>query len=133
MKKILFLGLLFCSVGLFSQNQGSIKGTVMDKAMNNEPLLMANIQIKGQDAVIQSNFHGNFEISDISAGTHTLVISYLGYETEEMNIEIVANEVTSIAAHLSPMKINVSDVIGMDAVATEEVDFSSSTEKSPRK
>ena len=63
MKNILFFGILLFTVNLFSQTQGTIKGTVYDEAMNNEPLLFANVQLKGATSSQETNFHGNFEFS----------------------------------------------------------------------
>ena len=119
---------------LFSQNQGGIKGTITDKAMNNEPLLMANIQLKGSQVISQTNFHGNFEISDLYVGNYVLVISYLGYETIEIPVTIEKNEIAHITADLSPLQINFGDIAGDVATAsTDAIEFNSNTEKSPRK
>lgn len=131
MKNMLLIGLLLFSAALFSQNQGGIKGNVSDITMNNEPLLMANVQIKGREAITQTNFNGNFEISNLSAGTYILIISYLGYETLEIPVTINENVVSTIAANLSALQFDLGDVVGIDTVLTEEEDFSA--EKSPRK
>lgn len=134
MKKIVFILTFLFSVMLFSQNQGGIKGTITDKAMNNEPLLMANIQLKGDQVISQTNFHGNFEISDLSVGNYVLVISYLGYETIEIPVTIEENKVAHITADLSPLQINFGDIAGDVATASpDDIEFNSNTEKSPRK
>lgn len=133
MKNILFIGLLLFSAALFSQNQGGIKGNVSDKTMNNEPLLMANVQIKGLEAITQTNFNGNFEISNLSTGTYTLVISYLGYETLEVPVTIHENAFSTIAANLSALQFDLGDVAGIDTASIDEENFSSVKEKSPRK
>ena len=120
MKNILVIGFFFLTVLTFSQSGGNIKGVVIDQSMNNEPLLMANVQLKGSDRVIQTNFHGNFEISDIQTGVHTLIISFLGYETEKVNVVVVENETTLIETNLSPMQINFDDVVGMNTISEED-------------
>lgn len=132
MKNILFIGLFLFSAGLFSQNLGGIKGTVSDKIMNNEPLLMANVQLKGQESIAQTNFNGNFEISELSAGTYTLIISYLGYETLEIPVTIDDSVVTNIAADLRPLQFDLQDVVGMDTASSNELNLNSNLEKSPR-
>ncbi len=133
MKNILCIGLLLLSAGLFSQNNGGIKGMVTDRAMNNEPVLMANVQLNGQEFIAQTNFHGNFEISNLSAGTYILMISYLGYETVEILVTIEANIAINIVADLNPLQIDLGAIAGMDRASTEEVDSPVNTEKSPRK
>jgi len=133
MKNILFIGLFLFSAGLFSQNLGGIRGNVSDISMNNEPLLMANVQVKGHEVNAQTNFNGNFEITNLTAGTHTLVISYLGYETIEVPVTINENAVSTIIANLSALQFDLDDVAGIDTASTTEEDFSSASEKSPRK
>ncbi|MGB5227927.1 MAG: carboxypeptidase-like regulatory domain-containing protein, partial [Eudoraea sp.] len=84
MKNLALVFSLFITTLMFSQQQGSVVGTILDKAMNNEPLLFANINIKNTPTTVQTNFHGNFEIDNINPGEYTLVVSYLGYETIEV-------------------------------------------------
>ena len=133
MQKILFIIVFLFSAMLFSQHQGGIKGTITNVAMNNEPMLFANVQLKGSDVSYQTNFHGNYEISDIDAGEYTLVISYAGYETEELNIVVQENKVSKIETNLSPMQISFDDVVGMEDTALEEKVLPTNEEKTPRK
>jgi len=114
-----FCFLLFTAI-VFSQNQGAIRGTIADSAMNNEPMLFANVQLKGSDTSYQTNFHGNFEISDLKPGTHTLVVSYAGYQTQEIEVLVKNNEITEVYSEVSPMRINLDNVEGMDAVLKED-------------
>lgn len=114
-----FCFFIFTAVA-FSQNQGAIRGTIADKAMNNEPMLFANVQLKGIDTSYQTNFHGNFEISQLTPGIHTLVVSYAGYETQEIEVVVKSNEITEVYYEVSPMQINFDDVEGMDAVLKED-------------
>lgn len=132
MKNILFIGLFLFSTGLFSQNLGGVRGNVSDKTMNNEPLLLANVQIKDQETVTQTNFSGNFEISNLAIGNYTLIISYLGYETIEVPVTINENEVSYIDANLNTLQFDLEEVVGIDTASSEEKNRSSS-ENSPRK
>lgn len=119
MKNILFIGaLLFASV-TFSQNQGGIRGSITDKVMRNEPLLMANVQVKGDDTIMQTNFHGNYEISDLNPGTYTLLVSYLGYENQEIPVSVEENSIATIDVQLAPIQISFSDVEGIDSTLEE--------------
>ncbi len=133
MKNILFASALLFTSLLFSQSQGVIKGSVTDAAMNDEPMLFANIEVKGSETSYQTNFHGNFEIADLAPGSHTLVISYAGYQTEEVAVVVEKNSVSQIETVLAPMEINFDDVSGMDTASKQETAFPSETEKSPRK
>lgn len=133
MKNIIFIGAFLFAATLFSQNQGAIKGSITDKAMNNEPVLMANVQIKGDDTITQTNFHGNYEISNLEPGAYTLVISYLGYEAKEVAVIIEENMIAKIDAQLSPIQISFGDVVGMNSALKEDTEQTSTLEKSLRK
>lgn len=114
MKNIVFICVLFFTGILFSQNNGVVKGHVSDAALKNEPMLFANIQLKGTDTSYQTNFHGNFEIENLTPGSHTLIISYAGYKTQEINLVINKNSISTIETILSPMQISIDAVEGMD-------------------
>ena len=133
MKTIFSLSAFLFTAILFSQNSSAIKGSVTDKAMNNEPMLFANIELKDSDINYQTNFHGNFEILDISPGSHTLIISYAGYQTEELTVVVQKNSIFQIETALAPKQINFDDVFGMDAVSKQEAVFPTDMEKSSKK
>ncbi|MFC5048115.1 TonB-dependent receptor domain-containing protein [Aquimarina hainanensis] len=61
-----------------------IKGTVKD--VNGSPLPGANIIVKGTSIGAQTDFDGNFSIN-ISEEHTTLVISFIGFETTEVDIQ----------------------------------------------
>ncbi|MBP1840622.1 TonB-dependent receptor [Formosa algae] len=62
-----------------------IIGTISDDL---GPLPGANIMLKGSDNGTTSNLDGHFNLVNVKPGQHVLVISYLGYETKEMGINV---------------------------------------------
>ena len=62
--------------------QSSVSGTVSDAA---GPLLGANVIVKGTNNGTQTDFDGNFTLSNVNA-TDVLVISYVGYTTQEVPV-----------------------------------------------
>lgn len=129
---VLLLSLLFASL-LFSQQQGSVVGTILDKEMNNEPLLFANVQLKNTSKSIQTNFHGNFEIHDIKTGDYILVVSYLGYETLEIPISIEKNKTTQVLNELEAKKISLEDIARLQRKSEETVYSTANAEQSSGK
>ncbi|WP_339633090.1 carboxypeptidase-like regulatory domain-containing protein [Bizionia echini] len=86
MKKItrlLFLAVAFLFTGI-AMAQSTVTGTIMDAEMN-APLPGANIIEKGTTNGVSSNFDGEFTITTQSTNA-TLVISYVGYETQTFTI-----------------------------------------------
>tara|TARA_R110001592_G_scaffold215548_5_gene468904 strand:- start:4732 stop:7443 length:2712 start_codon:yes stop_codon:yes gene_type:complete len=77
-KLILFSLMILSSFMAFSQ----ISGKIVD-ADSNQPLPGATILVQGTDDGVVTDFDGEFTIQAATAGS-TLVISYLGYETQEV-------------------------------------------------
>ena len=128
----LVLSLLFTAL-LFSQEQGAVIGTILDKEMNNEPMLFAHVQIKNTPISVQTNFHGNFEIASIDPGNYTLLVSYLGYETLEISITIEDNKTTQVINALESKKISLEDIARLQRASEEPAYITSNSEQRSRK
>lgn len=62
---------------------GTVKGQVVDST--GEPVIGANVQVKGTTNGVITDLDGNFTIT--GAGKGTLVVSYIGYKTQEVAIQ----------------------------------------------
>ena len=62
-----------------------VKGIVLDDK-SNTALIGANIIIKGTEYGSATNNEGKFSISGLPAGRYTLIASYIGYETIEIEL-----------------------------------------------
>ncbi|MBK8946121.1 MAG: TonB-dependent receptor [Ignavibacteriae bacterium] len=82
---------LLLQTSLFAQS-GSIRGTIFDKATS-ETLLGANISVKGTSLGAASDMEGNFIIRNIPVGKYTLEVSYIGYNSQMLDINISENRV----------------------------------------
>ena len=60
----------------------TVKGTVLDA--NNEPIIGASVLMKGTTNGTITDIDGNFTLSNVNPGT--LVVSYIGYKTREINV-----------------------------------------------
>jgi TonB-linked SusC/RagA family outer membrane protein len=80
-KLMMFLSLFFLGIGIISA-QTQVRGTVVDEA--GEPVIGATIQIKGTSQGTVTDYDGNFSLSAPAGGT--LVISYVGYATQEVPV-----------------------------------------------
>ncbi len=86
-KKSFFLvaiTLLLCFYGGFAQSQ-TISGTVMEN-VNNLGLPGAEVVIKGTSIGASTDFDGKFNLVYDNPSSATLVITYLGFETREVNV-----------------------------------------------
>ncbi|HRI78269.1 MAG TPA: carboxypeptidase-like regulatory domain-containing protein [Cyclobacteriaceae bacterium] len=96
---ILIFALCFVS-GAYGQ---SIKGVVKD-GQNGEPLPFANVFIDNSTIGTTTDDKGNFTLSGLSAGSVSLVISFVGYKTYAAQIVIAPDRTVEIAAVLIPDK-----------------------------
>ncbi len=78
---VLFLTLFFVGIGIATA-QTPVRGIVVDES--GEPVIGATIQIKGTSEGTVTDIDGNFSLSAPANGT--LVVSYVGYETQEVAV-----------------------------------------------
>lgn len=110
MKHFLLLLLLFTSA-VFNAQTGSVKGKLTDKEYNNEPLAFANVLIKGTTKGTTSDFDGLYEFADLDAGTYTLLFSFVGYQTQEIPVTIVAGEVKIVNVDMIASAASLDEVV----------------------
>ena len=81
---IILLTLLFLGNSiLFAQTTGSLQGKVIDVG-NDEGLPFANVVLEKAGVQIsgtQTDFDGNYNFSNIEAGTYDVLVSYVGFPT----------------------------------------------------
>lgn len=81
---IILLTLLFLgSSALFAQTTGSLQGKVIDVG-NDEGLPFANVVLEKEGVQVsgtQTDFDGNYNFSNVSAGTYDVLVSYVGFPT----------------------------------------------------
>lgn len=90
---ILSLSLIFIS-WIAAAQSGTIRGNI--KTSDGAPAEFVNIGLKGTPKGAMADQEGKFEIKNIEPGNYTLVVSFVGLETKEINIEVKANEITEI-------------------------------------
>jgi outer membrane receptor protein involved in Fe transport len=92
------------------ENNGKIKGRVTDAA-SNDPLMSANILIKGTSAGATTDKDGNYEISNLAPGNYTLEVRYIGYKTKTATITVYENRTVEMNIQLEPGEITLGDVV----------------------
>ncbi|MBO2545652.1 TonB-dependent receptor [Salegentibacter sp. BDJ18] len=78
----------------FAQNNGAIKGNVVNNAAN--PLSNVNVEVKGLQIGDETNNRGEFTLRNIPEGNYTLQISYVGYETQNLKVSVQPGATTNI-------------------------------------
>ena len=122
MKKLLLVGLMMLSSFMtFAQ----ISGKVVD-VDGKEPLVGATIIVKGTKDGVVTDFDGNFTIQSATAG-NTLVISYLGYQTQEVTAKEGVVVLLVVSAETLDEVILTSGVIDVAKVRETPVAVSTIT------
>ena len=109
MKKALFFLLSLAFASTFAQ--GSIEGVIMDAEIENSPLPFCDVYIKGSTNGTTTDFDGNFEIPSVEAGSHILVISFVGYEAKEIPVNVVNGSPVRIRETLKASAASLNEVV----------------------
>ncbi len=96
---ILFLFLLLPGLSVFAASTGEISGSVFDKSTGS-PLPGANVSIKGTAFGAATDMEGQYRILRVPAGEYTIVVTYIGYEVEELPISVQANRSSKLDVEL---------------------------------
>ena len=80
--KLAFIA-LFVMVGHYAMAQTTVSGVVSDEA--GVPLPGASVVVSGTTNGTQTDFDGNFSLSDVPS-TGTLSVSYIGYVTQQIPV-----------------------------------------------
>ena len=119
MFRIVFLFALIIGQLAFSQSTGSIYGRITDGNDPGEPLLFADLCLKDANITVQTNFHGNFEISGLDPGSYKLTINYLGYEPKEVAIEVKSGVASLVQESLQALSMDTEGLLLSDATTAE--------------
>ena len=82
LQKPLMALFLLCLFPLGTMAQSEVKGTVNDEA--GEPVIGATVKVQGSQKGAITDFDGKFSVE--AASNATLIISYVGYETQEVKV-----------------------------------------------
>lgn len=107
--KFLFLTLFICIVG-YAQDKGTIEGTLLDKDSGNKPLPFANVLIKGTNTSVNTDIDGKYTLK-IVPGNYVIQFSFLGYETVEAPVTVLANETLTVNRTLGSGSYKLQDVV----------------------
>lgn len=105
----------FCSLMLVAfmatAQSGKLTGVIIS-AKTGEPLTGASIKLEKTDRGTKSDVSGAYSFGGLAAGTYTVTVSYVGYETKSVSDDVKANEVTYLNISLDQAsKTGLGDVV----------------------
>lgn len=82
---------------------GKITGIILDNEVANEPLAFATVEVKDTNLSTTTELDGSFSFN-LKPGTYTLVYSFIGYKTIEVNdVEVTSNKELKVNQQLSAL------------------------------
>ncbi len=98
-------GLLFPNIA-----RGDFEGVVLDGA-NDKPLMSAVVKIIELGKYDTTDKNGLFSFKNLSYGEYTIEVTYLGYKTYTVKVNLNQDFTNGIIIHLYPIPIETSTVI----------------------
>lgn len=127
MRKIFFT-ICFLTIVTIAMAQITITGTVSDN--NNEPLIGANVVLKGTTSGTVTDFDGNFTLVINEKSPFVLVFSYVGYKSSETevkgsvsNLRIILDDESSVLDEVVVSASRVEEKILESPVTIEKLDL----------
>lgn len=104
------LGVLLLPSGpLAAQETGAISGTVVD-ANRDAPLGLARVEIPRLDRRTLADERGRFRFGEVPAGTYSVRVEYLGFETTVREVTVLSGEVVTVEILVTPRPISLEDL-----------------------
>jgi outer membrane receptor for ferrienterochelin and colicins len=132
---IICLVILSFSTDLSAQSNVQLMGTVRDDE-NGEPLIGAEIVISGTPFQAFTDLEGSFRFENLPTGAYHLLISSLGYKTEQIeNVIVYGDQTFRLNLSLSPLPIpgdsvyveayypSINDMLNADQVILDSLDL----------
>lgn len=94
---------------IMAQGNGSVTGVVLD-AQTGETLIGANVFIEGTSNGTATNIEGEFILTNVPPESHTLKISYIGYNNKTIDIIVAAGKKTVVNIEIAYSGIELGAV-----------------------
>ena len=106
----LFLPLLLATYAFAQKNEyGSIKGVVFTS--DGKPAGSVTVVIKNTKNGTTTNDDGNFELKKIKPGNYVLILSFVGFESKEISIDVETGEEKFVKAQLEHNYAELQNII----------------------
>src|SRR5580700_699316 len=119
MYRCVFLSFILALVGsvvnpiasVAQERPGTITGTAL--SIDQNPLPGAQVELDPGNISVTTNLQGQFSIPNVTAGTYTVTINYLGFSQFTKSVVVNAGQVTKVDAVLEVARVN--DIVEVSA------------------
>ena len=89
---------------------GSITGYLIDNSTG-DPLVGANVVLSGTNIGSATDVNGKFLIPSVPAGNYRMNISYIGYQPQNLNINVIEKNTANLTIPLQAQAISGQEVV----------------------
>lgn len=111
----------------FAQSD-AVRGIVSDLE-NGDPIIGAIVSVEGTQVGVMTDVDGVYKIPKVNAGTHTLIVTYVGYEKQTQKITVEAGKTLVVDFKLSPTTLLTEVVVTALGIKREEKSLGYSVSK----
>ena len=104
------LFLSFCALDAHAQSTGVVQGRVVD-ASEGSPLPGANVVVEGTSIGTSTNTDGRFRLTNVPAGSQTLTVSFVSYQSTSETVEVEAAQSTTVNFELASEVLEGEEVV----------------------
>ena len=109
-KKNYLLAALMCCVGVLFAQKAVIRGNVFDQK-DGAPLPFSSVMIEGTAVGAITDLDGFFTLADLKAGTYSLKVTSIGYDSSMATVSVNANSVAYQKFFLSESEATLKEVV----------------------
>ncbi len=91
------------------ERTGTITGVVTDAA-GGQTLESALVRLDSAEAGVLTNPQGRFTMTGVAAGEHTLTVTVLGYEIQQVQVTVVAGETATVNIELTGAALRLQNL-----------------------
>ena len=93
--------------GIAQNTDSHLTGHVLDETTG-EHLPFVTVQVKGTNIGTATDESGHFLLTNLSLGEHTIIFSYVGYESKEQPVVVISNMTTEIKVSIHERMCSIS-------------------------
>ncbi len=110
--EVKYIVILILTIGELNlaQDKAVINGIVND-ATDKSPLWGVTVLVKGTSVGTITDDEGKFSLHNISLGKIILVFRYIGYQTEEKEINITSGRISNVDINLKPKPLEGKEIV----------------------
>jgi hypothetical protein len=105
MKRLLPFAALLLATTITAQT-GTVRGFVYEKG-SGEPMLFINVFLKGTTIGAATDVNGYFSITKVPVGTHTLVVTALGFDTTYKQVTVARDQILTEKLYVAKKSIEM--------------------------